>query len=65
MGMLNRGNTGVSPDGIDPRHIPNGVRGSWEGSLQDVMSWTLVVVQEEVTLVNFSLRANLVLRLGV
>ena len=33
MGMLDRGNAKVSPDGIAPRHIPYGIKGSWEGLL--------------------------------
>ena len=35
VGMLDRGNARVGADGIDSRHIPYGVKGSWEGSLQD------------------------------
>ena len=34
VGMLKRGNARVGPDGIGPRHIPYGVKASWEGSLQ-------------------------------
>ena len=34
MGMLNMGNARVSLDCAGPRHIPYGIKGSWEGSLQ-------------------------------
>ena len=33
-GMLDRGNTGVSPHGIGPRHIAYSIEGVWEGLLQ-------------------------------
>ena len=33
-GMLNRSRARISPDGVGPRHIPYGIKGSWEGSLQ-------------------------------
>ena len=34
VGMLDRSNARVGPDGIGPRHIPYGVKGSQEGLLQ-------------------------------
>ena len=34
MGMLDRGNARVGPDGIGPRHIPYVIEGSWKGFLQ-------------------------------
>ena len=33
MGMLDRGNRRVSPDGIGNGHVANGVKGVWEGLL--------------------------------
>ena len=35
LGVLDRGNTRVGPDGIGPRHIPYGIEGGQEGPLQD------------------------------
>ena len=34
LGMLDRGNAKVSPDGVSPRHIPYGIEGGQEGPLQ-------------------------------
>ena len=51
------GNAGVTPDGIGPGHIPYGIKEAWKAHFRAIMSWTMAVVQGEVTSVNFTLRA--------
>ena len=63
-GMLDRGNTRASPDGIGPRHIPYDIKEAGKACFREIMSWTMTVVQGEATLVDFYLRADLVFKLG-
>ena len=55
-GMLDRGNTGVGPDGIGPKHVAYSIVGVWDGSLQG--NYVLGHSGRGVTLVNFTLRAG-------
>ena len=63
--MLNWGNARVSPDGIGPRHIPMVSKEARKAHFRVIMSLTVAVVHGEVALVDFTLRVDLVLMLGV
>ena len=63
-GTLYRGNRRVSPDGLGPRHIAYGVKGSGKACFKATTSQTMAVEVKEVIFVNFTLRTGFGLVLG-
>ena len=61
LGMLNRDNIGVNPDGVGPGHVPYGIEGVWKDSFRATMSWTTAVDVGEGALSIFTLGAGLYL----
>ena len=62
--MLERVDGRVSPDGIGSRHVSYSVKGVQKAHFRAIMSLTIVVKVEEVTLVEVLLRTGLGLVVG-
>ena len=60
--MLGRGNARVSPNSIGLGYIHYGIEGAMKVHFRVIKSWTAAAEQGEVTLVNFTLRVDIVFR---